>query len=50
MLRSLLSFVVQNDKAGEEWNRAQFEELQLLVRELKCYCLVLRLGNCLVVV
>ena len=31
VLRHLLSFIVQNDKAGPEWNEAQFEELQLLV-------------------
>ncbi len=31
VLRSLLSFVIQNDKAGNEWSPAQFEELQLLV-------------------
>lgn len=31
VLRSLLSFVVQNDKATGPWNSAQFEELQLMV-------------------
>ena len=31
VVRSLLSFVVQNDKAVGEWSSAQFEELQLLV-------------------
>jgi len=31
VVRSLFSFVIQNDKAVGEWNLAQFEELQLLV-------------------
>jgi len=31
VVRPLLSFVIQNDKAVGEWNPAQFEELQLLV-------------------
>lgn len=31
VLRSLLSYVVQNDKAPENWSSAQFEELQLMV-------------------
>ncbi len=30
VIRGLLSFVVQNDKASSDWNAAQFEELQLL--------------------
>ena len=31
VVRPLLSFVIQNDKAVGEWNPAQFEESQLLV-------------------
>lgn len=31
VLRSLLSFVIQNDKATGNWSVSQFEELQLLV-------------------
>lgn len=31
VLRSLLSFVVQNDNAHDTWDSAQFEELQLMV-------------------
>lgn len=31
VMRALLSFVIQNDKANSDWNSAQFEELQLLV-------------------
>eukprot|EP00731_Ephydatia_muelleri_P028307 Em0019g1180a len=43
VLRHLLSFVVQNDKAGPEWNEAQFEELQLLA--LSCLCLMAPLST-----
>ena len=35
VVRSLLSFVIQNDKAVGEWNPAQFKELQLLVGGVK---------------
>ena len=31
VMRSLLSFVIPNDKASGRWNSAQFEELQLQV-------------------
>ena len=31
VIRSLLSFVIQNDKVTGTWNSAQFEELQLMV-------------------
>lgn len=31
VLRSLLSYVIQNDKAPGSWGPAQFEELQLMV-------------------
>jgi len=31
VMRALLSYVIQNDKANADWTSAQFEELQLLV-------------------
>ena len=34
VLLGLFSYVIPNDKAGPEWTGAQFEELQLLVREV----------------
>lgn len=42
VVRSLLSFVVQNDKAVGEWSSAQFEELQLLVggADDRAYCML----------
>lgn len=38
VMRSLLSFVVQNDKASGNWNPTQFEELQLLVCIIAILC------------
>ena len=46
VMRALLSYVIQNDKANADWNSAQFEELQLLVCQQILLCLVVLSRRC----